>query len=510
MTWETMSRMLESNDSIAQTQQINGIVRSLINSNLMTNRVLSILDKDNLPTNNIGLSRAKKWLAKIFQVFESEIDGLYAAHNCLGSAIYYLEPSAECKKQYSLKQIYNLLVMDTGTIDSNCFKLLEEILPNMSANARQWFVRYWIRKPRNGINEGIVTKILAKYYNKPTKDVKKHLNFNSLDVVIYHYNQLKDPPCNLTHGKFVKPMLAKEVPMDKWPKDRIVDYKYDGNRYQIHKQGDNVIIFNRKGSIVTEQFQDVVESVREYYIDCILDGEIYPIRNDGSPAEHKLMGTRVHSKDHAEAREKVPVKWVIFDCLKIGLETIMELPYSKRVQKMSKLPDQAHRMAEDGDTLAFYNQAINDGFEGIIVKDSSLPYEAGKRSIGWAKYKPPRINLDVVIVKAKYGQGNRSNVFGTFEIAVKNDTEFVSVGSVGSGFSDEDLIKLTNTLRRNVISFQNKTFELAPKVILEVTADLVSRDENNNLGLRFPRCIRIRDDKFVADINTLKDVEALE
>ena len=177
---------------------------------------------------------------------------------------------------------------------------------------------------------------------------------------------------------------------------------------------------------------------------------------------------------------------------------------------MSKLPDQAHRMAEDGDTLAFYNQAINDGFEGIIVKDSSLPYEAGKRSIGWAKYKPPRINLDVVIVKAKYGQGNRSNVFGTFEIAVKNDTEFVSVGSVGSGFSDEDLIKLTNTLRRNVISFENKTFELAPKVILEVTADLVSRDENNNLGLRFPRCIRIRDDKFVADINTLQDVEALE
>ncbi len=511
MTWEIMSRMLESNDSIAQTQQINGIIRSLRNSELMTNRVLPILDKDNLPTNNIGLSRAKKWLAKIFQVFESEIDGLYAAHNCLGSAIYYLEPSAECKKHYSLKQVYDLLIMDTGTIDSNCFKLLEEILPNMSANARQWFVRYWIRKPRNGINEGIVTKILAKHYNKPVKEVKKHLNFNSLDVVIYHYNQSKDPPCNLTHGKFVKPMLAKEVPMDMWPTNRIVDYKYDGNRYQIHKQGDNVIIFNRKGSIVTEQFQDVVERVREYEIvDCIMDGEIYPIKDDGSPAEHKLMGTRVHSKDHAEAREKVKVKWVMFDCLKYDGVTVMDFPYWHRLEFIKRLPDQAHRMAEDGDTLAFYNQAINDGFEGIIVKDSSSPYEAGKRSIGWAKYKPPRINLDVVIVKAKYGQGNRSNVFGTFEIAVKNDTEFVSVGSVGSGFSDEDLIKLTNTLRRNVISFENKTFELAPKVILEVTADLVSRDENNNLGLRFPRCIRIRDDKFVADINTLQDVEALE
>ena len=70
--------------------------------------------------------------------------------------------------------------------------------------------------------------------------------------------------------------------------------------------------------------------------------------------------------------------------------------------------------------------------------------------------------------------------------------------------------RLLNRVNEAFISFENKTFELAPKVILEVTADLVSRDENNNLGLRFPRCIRIRDDKFVADINTLQDVEALE
>ena len=164
--------------------------------------------------------------------------------------------------------------------------------------------------------------------------------------------------------------------MEKLPTNKIVDYKYDGNRYQIHKEGDNVIIFNRKGSIVTPQFQDVVETVRQYEVDCILDGEIYPIKDDGSPAEHKLMGTRVHSKDHAEAREKVKVKWVIFDCLKIGNETIMDLSYSDRLDKFSQLPDQAHRMEEGGDVLAFYNRAINDGFEGIIVKDTTLPYEA--------------------------------------------------------------------------------------------------------------------------------------
>ena len=82
------------------------------------------------------------------------------------------------------------------------------------------------------------------------------------------------------------------------------------------KEGQSVIIFNRKGKIVTPQFQDIVEQVRNYEVDCILDGEIYPIKEDGSPAEHKLMATRVHSKNHEEAIEKVKVKWVIFDCLK--------------------------------------------------------------------------------------------------------------------------------------------------------------------------------------------------
>lgn len=158
--------------------------------------------------------------------------------------------------------------------------------------------------------------------------------------------------------------------------------------------------------------------------------------------------------------------------------------------------------------MAFYNNAINDGFEGIIVKDASLPYEAGKRSQGWAKYKPPRIELDVVILSAEYGEGKKSNVFATFEVGVKSRSGFTSVGKVGTGFSDQELITLTNQLKRNVESFNAGTFHFLPRVVLQVKADLVSQDARGNYGLRFPRMERIRDDKFVADINTLNDVEA--
>ena len=115
----------------------------------------------------------------------------------------------------------------------------------------------------------------------------------------------------------------------------------------------------------------------------------------------------------------------------------------------------------------------------------------------------------MAITSAKYGEGNRANVFGTFGISVKSDSGLKSVGSIGTGFSDADLVWLTNELRKNVETYDKGTYNLLPRVVLEVSADLVTQDAKGNYGLRFPRCKRIRHDKFVADINTMEDVEAL-
>tara|TARA_R100001082_G_scaffold40748_1_gene21622 strand:- start:2910 stop:4421 length:1512 start_codon:yes stop_codon:yes gene_type:complete len=503
-----MTRLLEVTDRVTPTQQVTVISRELDKFEDKSS-LLRILAQA-YEINNIGISKAKKWVAKMYNVFDSEINADYSTYDDLGDVVYYLDSQAEKQGDFSLQTIIRLLELDCSKIDSDQFTLLSESITSMSALARKWFIRFWLRTPRNGINSGTVTKVIAKHYNKKLKEVKKHLNFNSVETVITSYENEETPSTNLVHGSFVSPMLAKEVPMEKWPTNKIVDYKYDGNRYQIHLEDKNVIIFNRKGKVVTHQFTDIAELVSGYPIhNGIFDGEIYPIKEDGSPDEHKKMATRVHSKNHQEALDKVAVKWVIFDCLKLNDETIMDISFSERLKKIKNVPNQAHRMKDDN-VMAFYNQAINDGFEGIIVKNADVPYEAGKRSAFWAKYKPPRIELDVVIMSAKYGEGKRANVFGTFEIGVKSDKGIVSVGKVGTGFSDADLVSLTHNLRRNVENFENDTYYFLPRVVLEVSADLVSRDEKGNLGLRFPRCKRIRDDKFAADINTLEDVERLE
>ena len=247
----------------------------------------------------------------------------------------------------------------------------------------------------------------------------------------------------------------------------------------------------------------------------IIDTEIYPVENDGRPAPFKKMGTRIHSKNVEEAVEKCPVELAVFDCMMFNGENLMDNSLRERLPFILKFPKQAIR-CQDGTYDAplwnigihvFYNKAINDGYEGIMVKDFNAPYESGKRS--WVKYKPPRIELDVVVTGARYGDGKRATVFGSYDIAVKDGTEFVPVGSIGSGFSDTDLISLTQQGKKIIQRVENGTFELLPRIVLEVTADLVSKDANDNLGLRFPRLLRIRDDKPVSDINTISDVKAL-
>jgi DNA ligase-1 len=504
MTWKMMSNLLEATDQQTPSRQILMISKALENFEDKS-ALLSVLALE-YESNNIGVARAKKWLANAFDVHDEEVEGDFNVYEDMGDVAYYMDSSAEGTNVASIRTVLNFLGEDCSGIGSDSYRRFSALLLSMSAIERRWFLRYWLRTPRNGINVGNVVKILAKHFGKKQAEVKKHTTFNTVANVCEYYMADSEPPMILNHGTFVAPMLAKAVPLSKWPKNKIVDYKYDGNRYQIHKKGDNVIIFNRKGKIVTQQYPDIVEIVRGYDCDnSIFDGEIYPVNEDGTPAPHQRLGTRVHSKDHAEAAQRCPVEWVIFDCLKMDGKAVISLSYTHRLEVMKGLSNQAHRQF-DGDAIAFYHEAINAGFEGIIVKDADAEYQPGKRSVSWAKHKPPRIELDVVILSATYGEGKRAGVFGSYEIGVRDGGSYSPIGWVGTGFSDSDLIRLTNDLRRNVESFANGKHNFLPRVVLEVSADLVTRDAKGNIGLRFPRVTRIRDDKFPQDANTINDV----
>ena len=506
MTLAKFARMCEVLEHQTPTMKAKTISESMsgFSDKEMLIKILSL----EYPVNNIGSKRAITWVANAMGIFEDEVEDYTHAWGDIGEGIQELDGS-NVDSMINLNVFHQLLNLDCSRLNSNSYTTFSEEFDKMSAREKKWFLRYWLRKPRNGVNNKVPLKALKLHYSN--LNIEKYAQYNSASDICGSLELGLEPECKLVHGQFVKPMLAKARKGKEKPYRYVIDIKYDGNRYQIHKEGDSVLVFNRKGKIVTDQYTDVVDLVRAFEVkNVILDTEIYPVNPDGSPAPHKLLGKRVHKKDKAEAILECPVKMVAFDVLSINGETMLDSSQSDRMKQLKHIPRNHHtHIFGDVTIQAAYNVAIDEGFEGIMIKDADMGYQSGKRSKGWLKYKPPRISLDVVITSAKYGQGKRGNVYGTYGISVKDGDKYVNVGKVGTGFSDWDLNWLTTELRKNVDYYEGDTYYFLPRIVLEVTSDLVTSDSDGNIGLRFPRCIRIRHDKYPADIDTIDSVKGM-
>jgi DNA ligase 1 len=421
-------------------------------------------------SNQIGLVKAKKWVAKIFNVFEDEVNKLYSVYDDIGDAVYFLDVSKEKDCDYSLNQIISVL-------ESSNFEAIKEVVLNLSALERKWFFRYLVKLPNNSIGKGTVKKIIAKQYKKKLNEVTTHCNFNTIDAVINYYAMGKDPPMNLTHGVFIAPMLAKTLPMKDWPKQQIIHYRYDGHRIQIHKQGESIILFDRMGNVINKKYPKIIEGI-DYDIDnFILDGKIYPTDKYGSP-----LHSNTTDCDYA---------LVIIDALKVDNVIIMQEPLSLRLTYIDGI---VAKYSTD-DALAYYNCALAEGFSGVIIKDSTKDYACSKRE--WINYSPKRMELDVVITGS-------NTTFTNFTVAVKSSNGFVNIGTINNGFSKEQLLKLSNQLRR-LVEGLDTDYSFYPKVILTIKTNNIVRNNDGQLSLRHPYLIDIKD-AYVQDINTIDDV----
>ena len=476
-----------------------------------------------LPVNNIAQTKAKKWIAQAFAVTPADIGREKSKWGALGQAMYYNSyVNTDCGM--SIREFHRLLNLDCSNIQGESYRIISEAIRTMSGLELKWFVRYWLRTPRNGLGKGsngVLKKALEQHYFQP--QILQWAKYNSLNGIVTSLENDIEPPMGLTIGSPIKPMLAKKYNGDLFENTHY-DIKYDGNRYLIHVMGDGeYLIFNRARNIVENaRFQDVLD-IMDTWVDfvdedsgmsnllpqTILDCEIYPVDEEGNPVEHQRMGKRVHSNNIEEAIRDCPVQIVVFDILMCNGKTTVDQPYSDRLDELVDCVPQSY-MATPLDSLeAGYNIAIGRGFEGIMIKNLDAPYEMAKRSSNMLKHKPPRHEFDVVITSAEYGDGKRSSVFGTYGISCSDgnggDT---SVGSVGTGFSEKELMTLTTTLKKIVDSYDAPVYRFLPRIVIQVTCDAVTTNQDGTIGMRFPRLMRIRDDKVPTEVDTIETVRS--
>jgi DNA ligase-1 len=298
-----------------------------------------------------------------------------------------------------------------------------------------------------------------------------------------------------------------------------LEWKLDGARVQVHKDGDEVRIYTRTGNDVTPAAPEIVAAVRSAQAQTlILDGEAIVLKPGGAPCPFQDTMRRFGRVLDIEAmRASMPLSVFFFDCLRREQNDLVSMPASARFEAMSAaLPSELlipRLVTSDAAAAqAFYDDALERGHEGVMVKALEAPYEPGARSAAWLKVK--RVHtLDLVVLAAEWGHGRRKGWLSNLHLGAIDPSSggFVMLGKTFKGMTDAMLAWQTEELLKRQISSDDWTVQVRPELVVEITFnDLqASPRYKGGLALRFARVKGYRPDKKAQDADTIDTVRAI-
>jgi DNA ligase-1 len=322
-----------------------------------------------------------------------------------------------------------------------------------------------------------------------------------------------------------QPLATPEEIVAAMPSPFVLEDKYDGIRAQAHVDGENVRLFSRTLDDISNGFPEVCAALQGIGVGLLLDGELIAVEPDAPQrarpfaALQRRLGRKAPG---ADILREFPVGFVVYDMLAADRELIIEDPYDARRARIQALsfhdegafmaPNWRVNSAEDVDRA--FERARASGNEGLIAKDPAAPYTPGRRGKSWVKLKRALATLDVVVTGVERGHGRRNGVLSDYTFAVRaseTDPTLLNVGKAYNGLTDAEIATFTKRFEAITTERFGRFHVVRPEVVLEVTFDIVQRSARHKAGyaLRFPRIVRIRDDKLPAEIDTLARVREL-
>ena len=316
-------------------------------------------------------------------------------------------------------------------------------------------------------------------------------------------------------GRPIGPMLASPAASLDEAMERVgegaVDWKIDGARIQVHRDGDEVAVYSRSLDDLTAKLPGVADAVRALPSQrMVLDGEAIALREDGRPEPFQVTSSRI-------ASGAAGIASVFFDVLHVDGEDLLDAPMSRRAEALdaSVSDDLRVRRVITGDVAAaqaHFDAALAAGHEGLVVKALDAPYAAGRRGAGWLKVKP-RHTLDLVVLAAEWGHGRRQGWLSNLHLGARapDGDGFVMLGKTFKGLTDAMLAWQTERLKELAVAEHGITVEVRPELVVEIAFDGVQRSPRypGGVALRFARVLRYREDKTAAEADDLAAVLAL-
>jgi DNA ligase-1 len=379
---------------------------------------------------------------------------------------------------------------------------------------------------RVGLREGLVYDAIAKAFDAEPSEIRRAAmaSGDAGEVALAaKHGRLSD--LRVAYGTPIGFMLAspmtyatsyKELASHVW----MVEDKYDGVRAQAHVRDGKVRLFSRRLNDVSASYPGIVAALQTLGRDAVLDGEIVAMR-DGRVLPFRELQARL--------QREVPLTYVVFDVLAAGEDLLIDAPLVVRRERLAEFfvtgeslalsPFDAVEETLSEDVNARFEAARARGNEGLMLKRSDSPYAPGRRGKWWLKLKRELATLDVVVVAVEWGHGKRAQMLSDYTFAVRDDDgSLAAIGKAYSGLTDVEIAELTPWFLEHRLPAHRQRkkaraheIPVEPSVVLEVAFDVVHKSDLHESGfaLRFPRIVRIRDDKPPSEIDTVERVRQI-
>ncbi len=502
---------------------------------------------------NVGFSIIMQSLSEIAMLDAGEIQEIYLAHGDIGALSEYAVSKKHMislfqQQQLTLCFVYNQLKKIADTVGPGAGKNKTKILTGLLINILPLEAKYLIKiingEMRIGLVEGLVEIAIAKAFNQNIQVIREAMlvvgdiaqvsilaKRNSLDKAIIK-------PLTPLSFMLADVMFTAEEIIKYYQEPLICEYKYDGIRVQMHKFGQEIRMFSRKLADITNAFPELADatlaaaaaaattittsspSSSPSNIDFILDGEILAFRNN-KPLHFQELQKRLHKKTVTEQiMAEIPVIYTIYDIMYFNGESIIKKTLKERKEILSsilfKQPiiNSSYKIVNsEQEIISVFDNSRDIGHEGLVLKEPYSQYHPGKRGRYWVKLKKELDTIDAVIVMAEYGHGKRAGTLSDYTFAVRdeNNNNLRTIGKAYSGLTDVEIDEMTSKLKSFMVKDDGYKITVKPEIVLEIAFDSIQKSDRHDSGfaLRFPRIKNIRDDKTVADIDTLEKVKQI-
>jgi DNA ligase-1 len=403
-------------------------------------------------------------------------------------------------------------------------RLLRELLGRATADEQALLRALLSEGLRLGAQEGVMADAVARATNVPPAELRRALMLRGDLPAVASVALTEGAPglaaLGLRVGRPLLPMLAQSASDVGAALERTgpaaVEWKLDGARIQVHRDGGEVAVFTRTLDDVTARVPEVVELALALPARAfVLDGEAIALRPDGRPHPFQVTGSRFATRD-AAVHGAVPLTPMLFDVLHLDGEDLLDRPGSERAPVLEALLAQPSRVPrlDEADAEAatvFFDAALQAGHEGVVVKALAAPYEAGRRGAAWVKVKPVH-TLDLVVLAVEWGSGRRQGWLSNLHLGARDPNGgFVMLGKTFKGLTDELLTWQTEQLLARETSRLGHVVFVRPELVVEIAFDGVQTSPRypGGVALRFARVKRYRPDKTPAEADTIESVLAL-